>query len=88
MLIPRVSVLSYEHVRQFFLLLKGAVPNAGMETLVLSGPHGISTSAILVPRCTVRYKTANTFFNTANLSVDLHKPKHTYLLDIATKYIT
>ncbi|KAK8461028.1 hypothetical protein SEVIR_2G436700v4 [Setaria viridis] len=37
-----------------------------------SGQHG---GRILVPRCTVRYETDDTFFNTANLSVDLHKPK-------------
>jgi len=42
-----------------------------------SGQHG---GRILVPRCTVRYETDDTFFNTANLSVDLHKPKRTYLL--------
>jgi hypothetical protein len=40
-----------------------------------SGQHG---GRILVPRCTVRYETDDTFFNTANLSVDLHKPKRTY----------
>jgi hypothetical protein len=38
------------------------------------GQHG---GRILVPRCTVRYETDDTFFNTANLSVDLHKPKRT-----------
>ncbi|CAL5061134.1 unnamed protein product [Urochloa decumbens] len=37
-----------------------------------SGQHG---GRILVPRCTVRYETDDTFFNTDNLSVDLHKPK-------------
>ncbi|CAN6219863.1 unnamed protein product [Urochloa humidicola] len=37
-----------------------------------SGQHG---GRILVPRCTVRYETDDTFFNTANLSVDLRKPK-------------
>ena len=37
-----------------------------------SGQHG---GRILVPRCTVRYETDNTFFNTADLSVDLHKQK-------------
>nr|CAB3455269.1 unnamed protein product [Digitaria exilis] len=39
-----------------------------------SGQHG---GRILVPRCTVRYETDDTFFNTDNLSVDLHKPKRT-----------
>ncbi|XP_066392833.1 cysteine-rich receptor-like protein kinase 19 [Miscanthus floridulus] len=37
-----------------------------------SGQHG---GRILVPRCTVRYETDDTFFNTADLSVDLHKQK-------------
>ncbi|XP_062186384.1 cysteine-rich receptor-like protein kinase 19 [Phragmites australis] len=38
----------------------------------LRGQYG---GRILVPRCTVRYETDDTFFNTTNLSVDLHKPK-------------
>ena len=35
-------------------------------------PKGRYGGRILVPRCTVRYETDDTFFDTANLSVDLH----------------
>ncbi|OEL29883.1 Cysteine-rich receptor-like protein kinase 19 [Dichanthelium oligosanthes] len=45
---------------------------SGFPATFPSGQHG---GRILVPRCTVRYETDDTFFNTANLSVDLHKPK-------------
>lgn len=38
-------------------------------------PSGQRGGRILVPRCTVRYETDDTFFNTAGLSVDLHKRK-------------
>ncbi|KAJ1292316.1 hypothetical protein BS78_02G383200 [Paspalum vaginatum] len=38
-------------------------------------PSGQRGGRILVPRCTVRYETDDTFFNTTNLSVDLHTPK-------------
>jgi len=48
-----------------------------------SGQHG---GRILVPRCTVRYETDDTFFNTADLSVDLHKPKRTCLLPFLPSY--
>jgi hypothetical protein len=38
-------------------------------------PSGQRGGRILVPRCTVRYETDDTFFNIADLSVDLHKQK-------------